>query len=451
MPFNKKITSLALCIASLLHVPAFAAVAEEQAAQLGKNLTPLGAEHAANADGSIPAWDGGLDKPLPASDPRLPGKLFSDEKPKLSLTAANAAQYAGKLSEGSLYMLKNYPGYRMDVYPTHRTARAPQYIYDRTRQNATGMEVLDYILDFSKFHGGTPFPIPQNGQQAILNNQWNWRGADNTLDAYTWFVSSSGKRAMTAGNTLQNSFPWAYAPGRKDPWDGKLLGAVIITSTAPAYSAGEKLLIHGPADNVHQATNAWSYLTGQRRLRKAPNVQYDVPNNFTSGVINFDDANGFNGAIDRYDWKLVGKQELYVPYNNNDLAYAKSEDVVGEKFANPDLLRWELHRVWVVDATLRSGARHVVPKRRFYLDEDTWQVLVTDQWDAKGQLWKTHNLTMFVYPQIPVAYNASTFVYNLQARDYAALNLINDKGAVKFDELPNSMFTPQSLERSGVR
>ena len=42
---------------------ALAAATPEQAAQLGKNLTPLGAEKAGNTAGTIPAWDGGLTKP----------------------------------------------------------------------------------------------------------------------------------------------------------------------------------------------------------------------------------------------------------------------------------------------------------------------------------------------------------------------------------------------------
>ena len=55
----------ALLVGSLAAGSAFAAVSPEQAAELGKTLTPMGAEMAGNADGSIPAWDptGG---PVPA-------------------------------------------------------------------------------------------------------------------------------------------------------------------------------------------------------------------------------------------------------------------------------------------------------------------------------------------------------------------------------------------------
>lgn len=451
MNLYKKAQPFVLSIACLFALPVYAAVSEDKAASLDRDLTPTGAERAGNASGTIPAWDGGLRQPLPSGDVRLPAKLFENEKPTLTIDSINVEKYADKLADGTRYMLQNYPGYALNIYPSHRTFAAPNYIYERTRRNATQTTLVNESISFDAFSGGIPFPIPQNGAEAILNHQWNWRGADLALKGDIWFVSSSGKASMNGGNIQEFSFPWAYPDGREDKWNKKLWAAVLVTTTAPAHSAGEKLLIHGPADMVHEKTDAWTYLTGQRRLRKTPNVQYDVPNNFTSGIINFDDGNGFNGAIDRYDWKLVGKQELYVPYNNNNLAYADLKDLIQPSFVNPNYTRWELHRVWVVEATLKSGARHVVPKRRFYLDEDSWQVLVTDQWDAKGQVWKTFNLTVFNYPEVPVLYNAGMHVYNLQAKDYALVTVINDSGSLSFKPLPAEMFTPQSLERSGVR
>ena len=54
-------TKAALCAALALSVTnAFAKVPESELARLGQDLTPSGAEKAGNADGTIPAWTGGL-------------------------------------------------------------------------------------------------------------------------------------------------------------------------------------------------------------------------------------------------------------------------------------------------------------------------------------------------------------------------------------------------------
>ena len=90
----------------------------------------------------------------------------------------------------------------------------------------------------------------------------------------------------------------------------------------------------------------------------------------------YDDAAVFNGAMDRFDFKLVGKKEMYVPYSNYRLIYdAKPADMTTPGHLNPDYVRWELHRVWVVEATLKPDKRHIYSKRVFYLDEDSWVAL----------------------------------------------------------------------------
>ncbi|MCY1362844.1 hypothetical protein D9M69_495790 [compost metagenome] len=211
------------------------------------------------------------------------------------------------------------------------------------------------------------------------------------------------------------------------------------------------MLTHIPLQINGTKVNAWTYLQGQRRLRKSPNVQYDVPNNFTSGLINFDDSWGFGGATDRYNWTLIGREERYVPYNGNNMAYVPVDSLLGEKFVNPQYLRWELHRVWVVEGNLKTGMRHVVPKRRFYIDEDTWSIVATDQWDAKGKLWKTHMMPHYVFPQVPATLLVPQIVYNLQAGDYGVMGVIDEGSEINFNKLSDSMYTPQYLERSGVR
>ncbi|MGH8384970.1 MAG: DUF1329 domain-containing protein [Pseudomonas sp.] len=447
-----KVSAISICLATVLSQQTFAAVSPEEAAKLNSELTPVGAIKAGNADGTIPAWTGGLTDAAKKSDGKRPPQLFASEKPLITITAGNLDKYADKLTDGAKYLLKNYQGYKIEIYPTHRTGAAPQYIYDRSISNATKITLQDHKMSFDGFAGGVPFPIPKTGEEAMFNMNWNWRGADSTLEASTWFVSSSGKRALTSSNVINISTPYNYPPGRENKFDKNLWGGSLITATAPAYSAGEKQVVNIPRDAINMQTNAWVYLAGQRRLRKAPNVQYDVPNNFTSGLTNFDDSWGFSGATDRYDWKLIGRQEFYVPYLGNSLANAKAEDLVGEKFINPEFMRWELHRVWVVEANLKAGARHVVPKRRLYIDEDTWTILTTDLWDAKGQLWKSMQIPPLTYPEIPLTLSVPLVIYNFQSRDYALMSSTSGSNeGINFAELPATMYTPQYLERSGVR
>ena len=251
---------------------------------------------------------------------------------------------------------------------------------------------------------------------------------------------------------MTESFPY-YFTDRKDPWEGKFRSSGFVEVTAPPYSAGEKTMILGPVEPINQETVGYTFLTGQRRLRKIPNVQHDVPFSYTSGVTNWDDSYGFNGATDRYDWKLVGKKELYIPYNNNNTYHVSDLDkVLGPQYMNPDHVRWELHRVWVVDATLKAGARHTVPKRRFYIDEDTWNIAISDQWDAKGQFWKNINLFTWSFPEVPVNMHGVNVIYNVQSKAYTVQNTINTApGGVNFKSIPLELFTTQNLERSGVR
>ena len=71
---------------------------------------------------------------------------------------------------------------------------------------------------------------------------------------------------------------------------------------------------------MKQTRSAWIYNAGQRRVRRAPDLAYDNFNDGTEGMRTSDQFDAWNGAPDRYDWKLVGKKEIYVPYNAYKLA-----------------------------------------------------------------------------------------------------------------------------------
>jgi hypothetical protein len=162
----------------------------------------------------------------------------------------------------------------------------------------------------------------------------------------------------------------------------------------------------------------------------------------------------FNGAPDRYDWKLVGKKEIYVPYNAYKLQRPelKYKDILKPLHVNPDVLRYELHRVWVVDATLKAGERHIYKRRTFYVDEDSWQILLVDNYDNRDQLWRVSEGHAMNFYNVPTIWTAAEVHTDLQAGRYLVLGLYNESSAHDFNlKRLESDFAPDALRREGVR
>jgi len=441
--------SLALASGSLAH----AAVSADQAERLKGELTPLGGERAGNADGSIPAWDGGYTQAPPGykSGDKRPDP-FAGEKPLYSVSAANMGQYADQLAEGTKSLLSKYPDYRLDVYPTHRSAAAPQWVYDNTFANATRAQLDVATEKVSGAYGGIPFPIPQNGAEVLWNYRLSWQGGD-TLNAPfdTWLMTAGGKKVQATRAQFSYQFPYYFEEGSLESFGGKYQWGKLYTEL-PSSKAGEGLMTHWDVDPSARA--AWQYLVGQRRVRRAPNIAYDTPDFVTSGVGLFDEAFMIFGPTDRHDLKLVGKKELLVPYNNNRAALAKSDELVQPRFLNPDLVRWEKHRVWVVEATLKSGKRHVVPRRTYYVDEDSWQVLLIDGYDAQGRLGRQiYSLTLLA-PDMPALTSQVMWgSYNLDTGAYF-LNASSNDLNVQYHKMARpsaSFYTPDAMANSSAR
>ena len=432
---------------------AFAAATPQEIARLGQDLTPLGGEKSANADGTIPAWDGGLTKP-PAGYQKGQHYVdpFAGEKPILTIDGKNAAQHAERLSAGHQAMLKAYPSYKMLVYPSHRTAASPQRIYDATKKAAAtarlaegGNGVLDAV-------GGTPFPFPKSGVEVIWNHLTRYRAETVSRDAAQAAPTRGGDYTIVKFSE-ETMFLYSL-PGMTSEKLGNRLLYFKQAVTAPARLAGGILLVHESMNQVTQLRDAWLYNPGQRRVRRAPQVAYDNPGTAADNMRTSDQLDMFNGAPDRYDWKLVGKREIYVPYN----AYAlqrpenKFKDILKPLHVNPDLLRYELHRVWVVDATLRPGERHVYKRRTFYVDEDSWQILAIDQYDNRDQLWRVSEGHAMVFYDVPSTWVAAEVHTDLQAGRYLVLGLFSEGKPHDFAlERSEADFTPDALRREGVR
>jgi hypothetical protein len=445
--------SLVLAAVMAVTLPALAAVGADEAAKLKSSLTPVGAEKAGNKAGTIPAWDGGLNKaPAGYRNGDARPDPFAADKPVLSISAKNIAEHADKLTDGVQALMKKHPDFRIDVYPTRRSAAMPQFVYDNTFQNATRARTVDEGHGVEGAYGGIPFPIPKDGYEAIWNHRLAWRGGNYTMPVRVWVVTADGRRNMASGGVQTISQTYYDKGGSLDKFDGFYQFGKFVAN-APGSKAGEAILAHDGV-NASAPRGLWQYLVGQRRVRKAPSVAYDTPDSVTSGIGLFDEAFNLFGPIDKHELKLVGKKEIYIPYNNNRAAAAKVDDLVTPGTLNPAQVRWELHRVWEVEATLAAGKRHVVPKRKYYIDEDSWQIVLFDGWDAKGQLWRTNYSLMLTAPDIPAV---TSFVmwggYDLQTGAYY-LNMSSNELPRQYEVTPpmaRTVFSPESLANEGGR
>jgi len=446
-----------LCLASAASLSA--AISPADADRLGRDLTPLGAEQAGNADGSIPAWTGGLVTP-PAGykvgdhhpDP------FAGDQPLYTVTAANLAQYQDRLTAGHVALLRAYPDYKLVVYPSHRSASNPRRVYDATKKYAPTARLVAGGNGIEGALIGVPFPIPQNGAEVIWNHLTRYRGLSATRHIAQAAPQSGGSYTLVQ---FEDEFLFNYA--REDIPENELMKEVFGDNVlvyfkqavvAPPRLAGTILLTQETLDQVKEKRRAWVYNAGRRRVTRAPDVAYDNPGTAADGQRTTDQFDMFNGAPDRYDWQLVGKKEMIVPYNAYRLHsdQVKYADILKPKHINQDLARYELHRVWVLEATLKPGTSHLYPRRTFYIDEDSWQVLVADQYDSRGQLWRVSEAHCINYYDAQTFWSTLEVHTDLQDGRYLAVGLDNETRMYEFNvKRTPADYTPDSLRREGVR
>ncbi|EAT11858.1 DUF1329 domain-containing protein [Bermanella marisrubri] len=454
MLLNKKIIGSAIALALSAGL-AHGAVPASEAAKLGKSLTPIGAEKDGNG-GAIPAWNGAIKVPASYKGDGDYVDPFAGDKVKFTITAQNYEQYKANLTDGQIAMFKKYPEtYKMPVYQTRRSAGYPQKVYDETKKNATNTTLIEGGNGMANYELGVPFPIPADGLEAIWNHIVRYRGGSVSRVIGQVTPQPNGQYTIVKFNdefTFKNKLA-DYDPNTMA--DNNILFYFKQDVVSPARLAGNVLLVHETLNQVKEPRKAWIYNAGQRRVRRAPQVAYDGPGTASDGLRTSDNFDMYNGAPDRYDWKLVGKKEVYIPYNSyklnsKDITY---DQIVKAGHINQDLTRYELHRVWKVEATLKDGARHIYAKRTFYLDEDTWQASQIDHYDGRGQLWRVaeaHNV--FFYDEMVPWYTIET-LYDLQSGRYLALGLDNEE-TDSYDfgfTREEKDYTPAALRRAGRR
>lgn len=411
-------------------VPALAGTPPPTAASLDSpQYTCAGAERAGSTDG-VAAYTGKYSTSWPgmAAEGYDPGP-YAAEKPLFVITAQNAAQYADRLTEGQKALLQHQPqSFRMPVYPSHRDFRIPDRVCAIVKDNAARAQLRSDGLATVQALGGIPFPFPRNGLEVIYNTQrrageWTSSVTYDTADVYSNGAVAWGRTKLKV--LVPANDPKLQAPLRSPP---ETLSAYFYYETLlPQRDKGIISVGNIVADFRDGQINAWAYNPGLRRAKQVMDVgsDYAVP---PAGMHTTDDESLFNGTPQHYSWKLLGKKNLYVPYDNfriNDPA-VKYADLLKPGSINPDYQRYELHRVWVVEGTLKPGERHVYGRRMLYIDEDTWAPLWSEGYDLRGVLWRT-SLADYFYSPASQAFERGVIVYHdLSNGNYEAQYLVNE-------------------------
>src|SRR6056297_1217220 len=428
----------------------------ENIARLGNELTPMGSPRAGNAAGTIPAWDGGLtreDWPAGYSPGDRHPNPFPDDRPQFVITGENYQEYADQLSVGQIATFERYPEtYFMRVYPSRRSAAFPERTYEMTIANASTAELVANGEGIEDAAEGFPFPIPQNAYQLMWNHKLKYKGIGGTR--YNNQVAPTTSGAYQLVKLREEILGLYYKTGATIEEINNILLYFFQEVESPARLAGNILLVHETLNQIAQPRQAWIYNPGQRRVRRAPNVAYDNPGTASDGLRTNDMTDMFNGAMDRFDWEVVGKKEMYVPYNSYGVhgSDVTPDDMVRPGHLNPDLMRYELHRVWVIDARLREGTRHINSRRTYYLDEDSYQILLTDHYDQRGELWRASEAHSINHHDVPTFWATIETHMDLLSGRYVAVGLDNQDPVNTFNvELSPSNYTPQALRTRGRR
>ena len=463
-PITLRRQAVAGLAALITSFAAHAGVSAAEAAKLGTTLTPIGAEVAGNKAGTIPAFSG--EKNFPADVKNMKRATLEDwrknkpdtlenkfkegagadvQKILFTINKANMDKYKANLTEGHKALFAKYPTYKMNVYKTVRTAYWPKEIEEATKLNATtaSLEGTDGVKGAKL---GFPFPIPKNGAEVIWNHKLKFRGTSAKRFNNQAIVKPDGSFLITK---LVEDVKFKYAT-LEAPGDGSVYTYYMSEVLSPPRVAGTITLVHETSDVSTGGRSAWLFSPGLGRVTKAPDVGFDNPALGTDNEQYNDQIDVFNGSLTRYNWKLVGKKEMYIPYNSYALnsPKLKYKDMLSKFHLNQDHPRYELHRVWVVDATLKAGTSHNFSRRTFYVDEDSWSIAAVDCYDGRGAVWKVQEAHLLTAPFIPTTTGLPEVIYDLQSGRYFATTLVNEDPSTDWEQkFDDKYFDSGSLKR----
>ncbi|MGK2871092.1 MAG: DUF1329 domain-containing protein [Alphaproteobacteria bacterium] len=439
---------------------AFAAVSVEEAKRLGGDLTPMGAEKAGNAAGTIPAWDGGLSAAPPGVtlDPgkHLPDPFAADQ-PLYTISGANMAQFEAQLTEGHKALLSAYPeSYFMKVYPTRRSCAYPPQIYKAVQSNAVNARLTDNGNGITGATMASPFPIPQSAREILWNNELGYRGASVKRESVSAAPTKGGDFEP---EITQDQLIYLYSnPALASTGDlQNVIFQFLKVNVSPPSKAGLMALNYNTLNQVAEERRFWIYQPGQRKVKRLAGgvTSYDSLSPDSEGIRTNDTVVVFTGAADRYDWELLGKQEKLIAYNSFQFASPEHayKDILHGYHLNPELMRYELHRVWVVEGKLRPGKAHsIAARRRMYIDEDSWLPVATGLYDGAGGLARVQEGYVSNFYDQPLCVLGADVIYDINGGRYHVMGLRNQQKPVEFNaDIDPELLTPGGMRRLGVR
>ncbi len=437
---------------------AIAAVSAEEANRLGADLTPMGAEKAGNAAGTIPAWDGGLTAPPPGVEidraKHLPDP-FAAEQPLYTVSTANMAQYDAQLTEGQKGLMQAYPdSYFLKVFPTHRACAFPAHVYEAVKRNALTGQLINNGNGVTGATMAASFPVPHSAREVLWNHELNYRGFE------VWRESAAATPTKNGDFTVdvaidQYIYSWSD-PSMTSTEDMKNISYYYLKQgLRPPSNSGAMTVFNNTLDQVVEGRRVWNYRPGERKVKRTMGIGYDNIVPPSEGIRTSDMFQIFNGAADRYDWELLGKQEKLIPYNTNGFSSRdyQYKDILHKNHLNQDPMRYELHRVWVIEGKLKPGMSHVIAsRRRIYVDEDSWVAVAADVYGQKDSLVRVQEAHLFNYYDQPLCAIGSEVAYDITGGRYHAVGLRNQQRPVKFDvQMHQSKFSPSGMRSLGVR
>ncbi len=455
----KKQTLILLAAGSIVTGSATAKVSPDEAAQLGKSLTPIGAIKAGNKEGTIPAWNPVFNVPGSYKENSY---VFPDpfpkDRPLFTITKDNLDQYWDKLSPGQIKMFKTYPDtFKMPIYVSRRNGSYSEFVEENTILNASRASVDKTGNGVVNAYGGAPFPIPKRGEEIIWN--LNQAGVPFFLseERDAVLVYGDGSR-LTGKRVVTTLSPYFDEDSTIEQFNKEKLAKILYISVAraPARAKGQGVLVHEPLNFATTKRAAWTYTPGVRKVRRAPNIKFDVETDL-GNFMPSDSTGIFTGSTEKYNWKLLGRKELYIPYNSYRFEdpSVDFDDLLQNKHANSDYMRYELHRVWAVEATLKKGERHVYGKRTIFVDEDSWTPSVADYYDSENKLLRVSLLNSIYRYDLPGIMTRSSMYHDFERGAYLALDLMNRTGV---DNPPintaireMNYFKPRTLRKLGIR
>lgn len=448
------VTALLLC------VNVQAAVTSVEANSLGNDLTPVGATLKGNGV-DIPDWTGSMRDLPEALAFRGSSRRYIDpyvQDPVLyTVTESSSIRYQKYLTDGLKAMLALYPQtFKIPVYPTRRNARYNAKFEKRTLWNSKNTLLKEGNAGISQYTGAIPFPIPKNGQEVMWNARLAHPNAslNGVLDTIAVYPNGTQHRFR---ERMVSEYPYANENnkvGLTEKDIGAFAALVHVAIEEPRTEKGNMTMVQEPLYDVEDARQAWVYMQGIRRVRRLPSLGFDAPYG-PGGIMTIDDLLGFNGSMERFTWKLIGKEEKIIPFHNYhfdspDVGYGR---LLRRSHVNPDFMRYEKHRVWVVEANLKENRRHIYQKRRFYIAEDSWQIVLTESYDRNGRLWKVGVLNSVYDFDVQGYVTRVQMHHDLLSKSYVATRLFNETSPPNLKAKPQGLdyFQPANLRKEGTR